>query len=137
MNAGLSRVASSFENRYRNFSARSPAVPFAIRDPDGNESVIGDQPPRFTLSAGNSRGMSALGTLDSLVITEAYLTGAVDIEGDIEAALSVTTSHSRMELPASSSSPLTLSRHNQATEFSMSAADGVHSPNTQEERTST
>ena len=89
MNAGLSRVARSFENRYRNFSARSPAVPFAIRDPDGNESVIGDQPPRFTLSAGNRRGMSALGTLDSLVITEAYLTGAIDIEGDIEAVLSM------------------------------------------------
>jgi len=89
MNAGLSRVASSFENRYRDFSARYPGVPFALRDPHGNERVIGDESPRFTLSAGNSRGMSALATLDSLVITEAYLSGAIDIEGDIEAALSM------------------------------------------------
>ena len=89
MNAGLTRVASSFENRYRNFLARSPGVPFAIRDPQGNERVIGGDSPQFTLSAENTRGMSALRTLDSLVITEAYLSGAVDIDGDIEAALSM------------------------------------------------
>ena len=89
MNAGLSGVASSFENRYRDFVVRSPGVPFAIRDPHGNERVIGNDSPRFTLSAGSNRGMSALGTLDSLVITEAYLSGAIDIEGDIEAALSM------------------------------------------------
>jgi cyclopropane-fatty-acyl-phospholipid synthase len=89
MNAGLTRVASSFENRYRNFLARSPGIPFAIRDPDGNERVIGGDSPRFTLAAENTRGMSALRTLDSLLITEAYLSGSLDIDGDIEAALSM------------------------------------------------
>jgi cyclopropane-fatty-acyl-phospholipid synthase len=89
MNAGLSRVASSFENRYRNFFAHSPGVPFAIRDHHGNEHLLGTDAPRFTLSATSQRGMSALATLDSLVITEAYLSGAVDLDGDIEAALSV------------------------------------------------
>lgn len=89
MKAGLSRVASTFENRYRTFFADSPGVPFSIRDPDGNDHALGADAPRFTLSARDARGMSALASLDSLVITEAYLSGAVDIEGDIAAALSM------------------------------------------------
>ena len=89
MNAGMSRVASRFENRHRAFFDRSPGVSFAIRDPQGNEQAIGDGVPRFVLAAGNNRGMSALATLDALVITEAYVSGAIDVEGDIEAALSM------------------------------------------------
>jgi cyclopropane-fatty-acyl-phospholipid synthase len=89
MSAGLNRVASTFQSRYKAFAAAFPALPFALRDTCGSEAVIGESQPRFTLSASNGHGMDALATLDSLVITEAYLSGAVDIEGDIEAALSM------------------------------------------------
>jgi cyclopropane-fatty-acyl-phospholipid synthase len=89
MTDSLSRVAHRFEHRYRTFFTDRPPVPFAIGDPDGNEKVFGDGSPRFMLAAANGAGMSALASLDALRVTEAYLSGAIDISGDAEAALSI------------------------------------------------
>jgi len=87
MSTGLSRVASKFEKRYASFFIDQPEVPFAIRGPDGAEHRFGHDAPAFTFAASNSRAMSALDTLDSLVIAEAYLSGILDVEGDLESAL--------------------------------------------------
>jgi len=87
MSTGLSQVASKFESRYASFFTDQPEVPFAIRDPDGAEHRFGHDAPAFTFAASNARAMSALDTLDSLVIAEAYLSGILDVEGDLESAL--------------------------------------------------
>jgi cyclopropane-fatty-acyl-phospholipid synthase len=89
MTAGIDRIAARFDKRYATHFADKPAVPFAIRDTGGRVHNLGGSEPRFTLVASNARGMSALETVDSLVIAEAYVSGAVDIEGDVEAVLSV------------------------------------------------
>jgi cyclopropane-fatty-acyl-phospholipid synthase len=89
MTAGIDRIAARFDKRYATHFADKPAVPFAIRDTGGRVHKLGGSEPRFTLVASNARGMSALETVDSLVIAEAYVSGAVDIEGDVEAVLSV------------------------------------------------
>ena len=89
MTDSMSRAVPRFESRYRTFFADKSGVPFAIRDPQGKERVFGGSEPRFTLAAVNDTGMSAIASLDALRITEAYLNGRVDIEGDLEAALSM------------------------------------------------
>ena len=89
MTDSLSRIAPRFESRYRTFFSDKAPVPFAISDPGGSEKVFGHAPPRFILAASNDAGMSALASLDTLRVTEAYLSGELDITGDVEAALSI------------------------------------------------
>lgn len=89
MTAHIDRVASRFDRRHKNFFSSRPDVPFSIRDPEGRERTFGDGPPRYTLAATNERAMSALDTLDGLVIAEAYLSGNLDVDGDLEAVLSM------------------------------------------------
>jgi cyclopropane-fatty-acyl-phospholipid synthase len=85
----IDRVASTYDRRHKSYFATQPDVAFSIRDPAGRECTFGDGPPRFTFAASNPRAMSALDTLDGLVIAEAYLSGALDVEGDLEAVLSM------------------------------------------------
>ncbi|HEX2722507.1 MAG TPA: hypothetical protein VHM24_06280, partial [Gemmatimonadaceae bacterium] len=84
MTAGIDRVASRYEKRYAEYFGSSGGTPFAIRAPDGSEKMLGQGPRRFTIAATDSRAMSALATLDRLVIAEAYLSGDIEIEGEIE-----------------------------------------------------
>lgn len=87
MSAGIDRVVSKFERRYGDYYGAGPGPAFAVRNPDGSEHVLGAGEPRYTFVASDSRGLSALATLDRLVIAEAYLSGSLDIEGDLESAL--------------------------------------------------
>jgi cyclopropane-fatty-acyl-phospholipid synthase len=81
------RIVSKFEKRYAEFFGPTNGPSFAVRAPDGAAHVLGHGDPAFTLAANDERGVEAIASLDTLMIGEGYLTGAVDIEGDIEAAL--------------------------------------------------
>lgn len=87
MSSGFDRVVSRFDERYRDFFGASDGPPFALRASDGTAHAFGRGAPEFTLAASNGKGLSALGTLDHLVIAESYLRGAIEVEGDIEAVL--------------------------------------------------
>jgi len=87
MSTGLSRVASKYERHYTTYFGSQTEVPFAIRDQDGAEHRFGREEPAFTFAARDDHAMSALATLDGLVIAEAYLSGSLDVEGDLESAL--------------------------------------------------
>ncbi|MEO8575595.1 MAG: class I SAM-dependent methyltransferase [Gemmatimonadales bacterium] len=87
MNSDIDRIASKYNKRYDEYFGSLRGAAFAVRAPDGSERVLGDGEARFALAATNDRGMSALASLDALVIAESYLDGAVDIEGDIESLL--------------------------------------------------
>jgi cyclopropane-fatty-acyl-phospholipid synthase len=89
MNAALSRVAAKYQSRYETFFDNAPEVPFAIRDQNGAEHRFGSREPSFTFAARDDRALSALSTQDALVIAEAYLSGSLDVEGDLEAALRI------------------------------------------------
>jgi cyclopropane-fatty-acyl-phospholipid synthase len=77
--------------------ARVSVPPFELRLDDGSVhrldgGVAGDgagheAEPRFAIAIVNTRGASALGSLDELRIAEAYLRGDLDIEGDFLACL--------------------------------------------------
>jgi cyclopropane-fatty-acyl-phospholipid synthase len=86
MNSAFDRVARKFETRYRSFFGDHGAS-FALKGPDSSERRFGDGEPAFTLSATDGKSLSALGTLDALVIAESYLYGGLEVEGDMEAVL--------------------------------------------------
>ena len=69
MSTGLSRVASKYEKRYSSYFKDVPEVSFSIRDKNGEEHRFGGEESAFTFAARNDRALSALDTLDSLVIT--------------------------------------------------------------------
>lgn len=84
MSSEIDRIASSYQKRYDEYFGSGGATAFALKAPDGSERVFGNGLPEFTLVAADSRAMKALATLDRLVIAEAYLSGGIEIEGNIE-----------------------------------------------------
>ena len=83
----IDRIAAKYQKRYDLYFGARPGTAFAIKAPDGTQRVFGKGEPEFTLAARDARAMDALATLDRLVIAEAYLSGGVEIEGDIEPVL--------------------------------------------------
>ena len=75
------------DRRYREFFRPGSEVTFAVSDGNGGRRVFGTGEPRFTLIVNNDSGASALGSLDVLNVTAAYLGGDVDLEGDFLAAI--------------------------------------------------
>ncbi|MEO8193431.1 MAG: class I SAM-dependent methyltransferase [Gemmatimonadales bacterium] len=88
MSAGMNRVVSKFEKRYDDYFGPGGGPAFAVRGPDGTSHTFGRGEPQFTLAAADKRAMSALTTLDRLVIAESYLAGSLEIEGNLEPILS-------------------------------------------------
>jgi cyclopropane-fatty-acyl-phospholipid synthase len=82
------RAASALSTRYREFFTSREAVPFAVRS-NGRVERFGPGEPRFTLVANSGKGVSALGSLDLLAVTAAYLNGDVDLEGDFLSAIDI------------------------------------------------
>lgn len=89
MSPAFDRVASKFDKRYAEYFANRTATPFAIRAPNGVSRTFGTGNPEFTLVALNDTGMSALSTVDALVVAESYMSGNLDIEGHVESVLGV------------------------------------------------
>jgi cyclopropane-fatty-acyl-phospholipid synthase len=65
----------------RRFAATN--VPFEIIAHDGSTQRFGTGTPSFSIFVRNARGAKALASIDEGVIAEAYLAGAIDIEGDM------------------------------------------------------
>jgi cyclopropane-fatty-acyl-phospholipid synthase len=59
------------------------ATPFSIELPDGEKRTLGRGDPAFCISLRNERGLRALRSLDEGNISEAYLSGDIDLEGDM------------------------------------------------------
>jgi cyclopropane-fatty-acyl-phospholipid synthase len=87
MSAGFDQVVSKFGKRYDRLYGPEQGPSFAISASDGRTHVFGRDEPSFTLAASSPAGLDALSTLDHLLIAESYLTGRLEVEGDIEAVL--------------------------------------------------
>jgi cyclopropane-fatty-acyl-phospholipid synthase len=59
------------------------ATPFSIELPSGETRKVGEGEPEFRVGLRNERALKALRTLDEGDISEAYLHGDLDIEGDM------------------------------------------------------
>jgi len=66
--------------------------PFEIMLPDGTCRSLGDGPPQFTVSLKNEQAVKALKSLDEGNISEAYLSGDLDLEGDMIAPFALRAS---------------------------------------------
>jgi cyclopropane-fatty-acyl-phospholipid synthase len=75
--------------RLKERASRLP-VGFEIHTGHGVEHV-GGGPARFTLRVRNPRGLRALTSLSELAISDAYIRGDLDLEGDAVAAMSLRT----------------------------------------------
>ena len=58
-------------------------TPFSIALPDGEKRTLGEGEPEFHVALRNERALRALRSLDEGNISEAYLQGDIDIEGDM------------------------------------------------------
>jgi len=59
------------------------ATPFSVELPDGEKRTLGQGKPEFHVGLRNERALRALRTLDEGNISEAYLQGDIDLEGDM------------------------------------------------------
>lgn len=58
-------------------------TPFSIELPDGEKRKLGQGDPEFCISLRNERALRAIRSLDEGNISEAYLSGDIDLEGDM------------------------------------------------------
>jgi cyclopropane-fatty-acyl-phospholipid synthase len=87
MSSGIDRVARRYRKRYDALFPHAGGPSFSVRAPDRSEASFGNDEPRYTLHATDDRSLRALASLDALAITESYLFGGLEVEGDIEAVL--------------------------------------------------
>jgi cyclopropane-fatty-acyl-phospholipid synthase len=89
MDRAYQRLVKILERHYDSFFRGSEPVPFALRTADGPPNVFGRADPAFTLVLKDRSAVAALSTLDLMAVGEAYLRGALDIEGDFLRVLSL------------------------------------------------
>jgi cyclopropane-fatty-acyl-phospholipid synthase len=61
----------------------SASVAFALREPDGISTVVGDGEPVLEISIANAAGLAAVCSLNELLIAHAYINGDIDIDGSL------------------------------------------------------
>ena len=69
--------------------AEQDAPAFAIRMADGTVRSFGAGRPAFTLVVRDRRGAAALASMDKLAIADAYVEGALELEGELERAFEI------------------------------------------------
>jgi cyclopropane-fatty-acyl-phospholipid synthase len=89
MDKRLARLVSLVDERYHALLDGRPGVPFGIRAAGGATHLLGEGEPAFTLVVNDAAALAALGRLDAMSVGEAYLAGALDVEGDFLSLLSV------------------------------------------------
>lgn len=82
------RAVDRVRRRYEELAAQASVVPFAVRG-SGGHAVIGSGEPAFTLTLERPEAVSALAALDLLRVGEAYLSGALGVEGNLVDVLSL------------------------------------------------
>jgi cyclopropane-fatty-acyl-phospholipid synthase len=88
MHRQLSGIVSVLERR----KERLPALPddaFAVRLHDGPTAVVGRGEPVATVVVNDRQGMEALRAMDALLVGEAYLSGSLDVRGDLSRLLAL------------------------------------------------
>ena len=89
MDRRFQRLVSMLEKRYDDFFSAADPVPFGLQLAGGTRHVFGGREPAFTLVVKDGSGVAALSTLDLMDIGEAYLKGALDVEGDFLGVLAL------------------------------------------------
>ena len=83
------RLANLIAGQYKSLNAEDRNISFVLKSADGVGQIFGEGKPAFTLQLNNQQAIAALSTLDQQTIAEAYLSGHLDIEGDIMQVLAL------------------------------------------------
>lgn len=83
------RLADAMRRRVQRMLAGEVDFGVAIQLPGGARHVFGEGPVVATIVASDARGASALGSFDLTRVGEAYLSGSLDVEGDLGRLLSL------------------------------------------------
>jgi cyclopropane-fatty-acyl-phospholipid synthase len=89
MDSRYDRIVRALEKRRAQLDSRLANTGFALRLPDRDPIAFGKTEPRFTVIVNDARGLAALATMDTTAAGEAYLSGSLDIEGEIAELLSM------------------------------------------------
>jgi len=85
----LKRIVRLLHKQYEKVTGNNNNISFGLRMKGGLLHTFGDDQPVFTIVLNNEQAISILSTLDQNTIVEAYLNGAIDIDGDIMGALAL------------------------------------------------
>jgi cyclopropane-fatty-acyl-phospholipid synthase len=85
------RLVRLIQRRYDAMFPSGDEVPFTLRTSTGLSHTFGRGEPAFALVATDRRGIAALSTMDLSRIAEAYVGGALDVDGDLRRALVLRT----------------------------------------------
>lgn len=85
------RLVRLIQRRYDAMFPSGDEVPFTLRTSTGLSHTFGRGEPAFALVATDTRGIAALSTMDLSRIAEAYVGGALDVDGDLRRALVLRT----------------------------------------------
>jgi cyclopropane-fatty-acyl-phospholipid synthase len=91
MERTFNRIVRLIRRRYDSMFPHGHAVPFALRTTSGLSHTFGRGEPAFALVVTTTSGISALSPLDLSRIAEAYVRGALEVEGDLRRALVLRT----------------------------------------------
>ena len=94
MESAFNRLVRLLQRRYDSMFPEGEEVPFALRTTSGLSHTFGRGEPNFALVATRSSGLSALSTMDLSRIAEAYVGGALDVDGDMRRAFVLRTAFS-------------------------------------------
>jgi cyclopropane-fatty-acyl-phospholipid synthase len=89
MERSFGRLVKMLEKHYDALTTARDTVPFGLRMAGGPQHVFGGERPAFTLVLKEPDAVAALSTMDTMHIGEAYLRGALDVEGDFLRLLSM------------------------------------------------
>ncbi|HEX8245487.1 MAG TPA: class I SAM-dependent methyltransferase [Longimicrobium sp.] len=89
MERAFGRLVKVLERHYDALVGAGEPVPFGLRLAGGPRHVFGGREPAFTLVLKDQKALAALSTLDLMDVGEAYLRGAIDVEGDLLRLLSL------------------------------------------------
>jgi cyclopropane-fatty-acyl-phospholipid synthase len=91
MDSSFNRLVRLLQRRYESLFPAGQAVPFTLRTSGGLSHTFGRGEPAFALVATRSSGIAALSTMDLSRIAEAYVRGALEVEGELRRALVLRT----------------------------------------------
>ena len=91
MESAFNRLVGLIQRRYGSIFPAGQEVPFTLRTTSGLSHTFGHGEPTFALVATRSSGLTALSTMDISRIAEAYVGGALDVDGDLKRAFILRT----------------------------------------------
>jgi cyclopropane-fatty-acyl-phospholipid synthase len=88
MHKRFSRLVGLVEKQYKTVTAETGLIPFALKM-NGQCHHFGADAPAFSIKLNDENGIAALSTLEQDKIADAYLSGCIDLEGDITKVLAL------------------------------------------------